>query len=69
MTSAANPLPTSALLRNIELDASRGDVIHQLREALFTHAVRVIDLFKEWDKDWSADKPPITHQNQRCCTP
>ena len=53
MSSAANPTPTSALLRNIELDASRGDVIQQLREALFTHAVRVIDLFKEWDKDWS----------------
>ena len=52
----------SAFLRNIELDASRGDVVQQLREALFTHAVRVIDLFKEWDKDWSG---AVTRKGRR----
>ena len=41
---------TSSLLRGVDLDESK-PVAEQLRETLAQHAVRVIDLFREWDKD------------------
>ena len=45
----------SALLRNVELDYDEGpgqEPLHeQLRDALVSNAVRVIDLFREWDED------------------
>ena len=41
---------TSSLLRGVDLDESK-PVAEQLRETLAQHAVRVIDLFREWDED------------------
>ena len=43
---------TSSLLRGLDLDESKS-VAEQLRDALSSHAVRVIDLFREWDSDGS----------------
>ena len=45
---------TSSLLRGFDIDeASEKSVAEQLRDALSKHAVRVIDLFREWDEDGS----------------
>ena len=48
----AQPRASSGLLRGFDIDeASDKPVAEQLRDALSRHAVRVIDLFREWDDE------------------
>ena len=41
----------AALNSTVQLNAEDGDVQDQLRQILIDNAVRVIDLFRDWDDD------------------
>ena len=52
------------LLEGVDLDEDR-DVVEQLTEILSKKAVKVMDLFREWDLDGAATTPAVTRSLPR----